>query len=283
MYINILVKVISGWAAFLLGVVYTGAGAASDVDFKFSGKPIYIQSEDIEEDRKKDKWSGRLGLGFEIRPQFLGSDEHQLDLALDFKASYNERIFFENNKVGVLLHKGKLLRAGVLGRAVLGRRDDYVAADLAGLEDVADAFEIGIFAGTSLYKLFLTGELYFDASGVHNGVSGELEGGYTFELSSNLTLTPILGAVWGSSGYMETYFGVGEGESPVFAPYKPDGGLYELYVEAALEQRLSKRWVLKASARISDLRGEAEKSPIIRGAGGSDSQLSTFVAAVWLF
>lgn len=254
-----------------------------DVDFKFSGKPIYIQSEDIEEDRKKDNWSGRLGIGLELRPEFVGSYEHTVDLGLDFKASYKERIFIENNKIGALLHKGKLLRAGILGRAVLGRQDGYVAANLGGLPDVGEAFELGVFAGTSLYKLFLTGEVYFDVSDVHNGFSAELEGGYTFELNSKLTLTPIFGAVWGSSKYMQTYFGVEEGASRLFDSYRPGGGLSELYLEAALEQRLSKRWILKASARLSELQGNAARSPIIRGEGGSTSQLSTFVAAVWLF
>ncbi len=275
-------KIIIGLAGALTGFVVPEV-VASDVDFKFSGKPVYIQSEDIEDDRKKDNWSGRLGVGFEIRPEFLGSDEHQLDLSLDFKASYKDTVFLENNKIGLLLHKGKLLRAGVLGRAVLGRRDDYVAADLAGIADVPEAFELGLFAGTSLYKLFITGEMYFDVSGVHKGFSAELEGGYTFELNSQLTVTPIIGAVWGSNDYMNTYFGVKEGESDRFEPYQPNGGLYELYVETALEQRLSKRWILKASARLSDLRGNAARSPIIRGDGGSNSQLSTFLAAVWLF
>ncbi|MEX0298192.1 MAG: MipA/OmpV family protein, partial [Kordiimonas sp.] len=71
--------------------------------------------------------------------------------------------------------------------------------------------------------------------------------------------------------------------SDSFEAYQAKGGLYELYVETALEQRLSKRWILKASARLSDLRGNAAKSPIVRGAGGSNSQLSAFLAAVWLF
>jgi len=266
-----------------VGVCFSGVVTASDVDFKFSGKPIYIQSDDIEDDRKKDNWSGRLGVGLAIAPQFLGSDEHDISLSLDFKASYKERFFIENNKFGALLHKGKLLRAGILGRGVLGRRNDFVTADLDGLRDVDDAFEIGVFAGTSLYKLFLTGEAYFDVSGVHKGFSIEFEGGYTFELSSDLSLTPILGAVWGSSNYMQTYFGVHENETEIYDAYTANGGLYELYAEAALEQRLSKRWILKASARVSALQGSAARSPIVRGDGGSNGQLSTFVAAVWLF
>lgn len=268
---------------FLLHCSTLVRASSDDVNFKFSGKPVYIQSEEIEDDRKKDKWSGRLGLGLEIAPKFRGANEHDLSLSVDFKASYNDRIFIENNKVGILVHKGKLLRAGVLGRATLGRKDEYVAAELGGLEDVSDAFELGLFAGTSLYKLFLTGEAYFDVSGVHDGFSVELEGGYTFELNSKLTLTPIIGAIWGSQNYMNTYFGVREGESELFGPFQAKGGLYETYIETSLEQRLGKRWILKASARVSELHGSASQSPIVRGEVGSDSQLSTFMGVVWLF
>ncbi|MBV1900687.1 MAG: MipA/OmpV family protein [Kordiimonadaceae bacterium] len=257
--------------------------SASDVDFRFSGKPIYIQSEDIEDDRKKDNWSGRLGIGIEVSPDFLGADGHSSALAFDFKGSYKERIFIENNKFGALLHKGKLLRAGIISRAIFGREQNLVQADLGGLAEVDTAFELGLFAGTSFYKLFLTGEVYVDVSGVHKGFSAELEGGYTFEVNSSLTVTPILGAIWGSGRYMDRYFGVEEGASDIFPAFNPDGGLYEVYLEGAMEQRLSKKWVLKASLRLSDLQGSAEKSPIVRGAGGSNSQVTAFVAVAWLF
>jgi len=263
--------------------LFAGPVEAGDVDFKYSGKPIYIQSDEIEDERKKDNWSGRLGIGLQIAPDFLGAADHPLKIALDFKGSYKDLIFIENNKVGSILYKKRLLRAGIIGRAQLGRRDDLTRANLQGLPDVGDAFELGVFAGTSLYKLFLSAEVYFDVSGVHGGSSVELEAGYTYEMNSLLTITPIIGAVWGSGDYMQTYFGVDTGANTSLESYRASKGLYEIYAEAAIEQRLGKNWLLKGSLRLSDLAGSAAGSPIVRSENGSNEQLSAFFAVVWLF
>jgi len=274
------------WAKFLapLGVCVAAIPvAAKDVDFKYSGQPIYIQSEEIEDERKKDNWSGRLGIGLQIAPDFLGSSEHTLTSAVDFKASYKDIIFIENNKIGSILYKKRLLRAGIIGRASLGRRNDLVLADLQGLPDVNEAFEVGVFAGTSLYKLFLSAEAYFDVSGVHNGANVELEAGYTYEFNSKFTVAPILGAVWGSGDYMQTYFGVDDAVGTSFEPYRASAGFYEVYAEIAMEHRLSKNWLVKGSMRFSDLVGSAENSPIVRSDDGSTDQLSAIFAVVWLF
>lgn len=274
------------WTIIFVSFGLLGAApssSAQDVNLKYSGKPIYIQSEEIEDERKKDNWSGRLGIGLQIAPDFLGSSDHTLTGALDFKASYKDIIFIENNKIGSILYKKRLLRAGIIGRASLGRRNDLVLADLQGLRDVDEAFEVGIFAGTSLYKLFLSAEAYFDVSGVHNGANVEAEIGYTYEFNSKFTVSPILGAVWGSDDYMQTYFGVDDAAGTSFEPYKAGGGFYEMYAEVAMEHRLSKNWLVKGSMRFSDLVGSAAKSPIVRSDDGSTDQLSAFFAVVWLF
>lgn len=261
----------------------TSVNAFDDGNFKYSGKPIYIQSEEIEDERKKDNWSGRLGIGMKIAPDFLGSEAHAVAAAFDFKASYKDLVFIENNKIGSILYRHRLLRAGIIGRASLGRFDDLVLADLQGLPDVGDAFEVGVFAGTSLYKLFLSGEAYFDVSGVHSGTTVEVEAGYTYEFNSKFTVTPILGAVWGSDNYLQTHFGVDEGLNSSFEPYQAEAGFYEVYGEIAMEHRLSKKWLLKGSMRFSDLVGSASQSPIVRSDNGSTDQLSAFFAVVWLF
>lgn len=275
-------RLISLFAA--AGLTWLAAPAhASEPDFKFSGKPIYIQSEEIEDERKKDNWSGRLGVGLRIAPDFLGASQHTMTTAYDFKASYKDLIFIENNKIGSILYRGRLLRAGVIGRASLGRRDDLVLTDLQGLPDVDEAFEVGVFAGTSLYKLFLSAEAYFDVSSVHKGANVEIEAGYTYEFNSKFTATPVLGALWGSDGYMQTYFGVDDGASTSFEPYRASAGFYEYYAEVAMEYRLGKKWLLKGSVRLSDLVGSAEHSPIVSSENGSTDQMSAFFAVVWLF
>ncbi|TNE63045.1 MAG: MipA/OmpV family protein [Alphaproteobacteria bacterium] len=266
-------------AAFL---ATPGRAQAQELGGAFEGKPVYIESREIEEDRKRDNWSGRLGFGFSVLPDFVGADDYRIQPALDLKVAYRDTVFLENNKLGIKLYDHRLLRAGVIGRWTMGRRNDFTPANLSGIADVDDALEIGLFAGTALYKLFLTGEVYVGASKLHHGVTVEIEGGYTFELNSKLRLTPILGASWGSADYIRAYFGVDDGEEP-FPVYQPGAGIYEIYSELSLEQRLGKRWLLKGSLRLSDLQGGAAHSPIVRGEEGNRAQLSTFLGVAWLF
>lgn len=275
--------------AFLLFTAVLSAQlCAQDISLGQAGKPVYLEpeylvSEELEEGRAPDHWRGRFGLGVQVSPDFLGARDHTLDLAVDLKLSYRDTIFIENNKLGIILHKGHLLRAGLISRTEFGRRDDIFRQDIPGLPSVGEAFEIGAFASTSFYKLFLSAEYYTDVSGVHGGAMLEAELGYTFEFNSKLKITPVLGARWGSNDYMQTYFGVPEMENQVYGPYQPNGGLYEWYAEVAGEHRISNKWLVKAGLRMADLVGPAQNSPIIRSEKGSTQQISAVVALVYLF
>lgn len=267
-------------AFFLLWPTVTAA--ANDVDTGFGGRPIYIEADEFEDDRKADSWAGQLGFGISAAPRFLGADEHLASLGFDLKLSYKDRLFLENNRFGAVLYRSRFLRAGVIGRWNLGRIDNGTLTLLDTIPEVDDAFEVGAFAATSLYKLFLTGELYFGASDALKGTSFEVELGYTFEPDSEWRITPIIGAVWGSGRYLDTFFGVPEG-NPDFAAYSPGGSLYESYIELATERRLGKKWLFKGSFRFSELLNSAADSPIVRSEGGSRDQLEAFIGIIWLF
>ncbi|WP_286828453.1 MULTISPECIES: MipA/OmpV family protein [Kordiimonas] len=260
----------------------SGAVFAQDGRLTSPGKPVYVESSEIEEDRKRDDWSGQLGLGYSLAPDFLGADHHGLEPAVLFRASWRDKIFIENNKIGSVLHTSRFLKAGVIGRWNLGRKDDLTLRQATGAEEVNDAFEVGLFAAGSLYKFFLTAELYQGLSSVHKGVNMELEGGYTFELNSRLKLTPILGAHWASKDFMQAFFGVEDGSGD-FAPYRTGAGIYELYGEASAELRLDRNWLLKSSMRLTQLKNGAARSPIVRSDIGSRYQVTGYVGLVWLF
>lgn len=262
-----------GWSPFAV---------ANDVDTGFGGKPIYIQADEFEDEQKADSWAGQLGFGLSVTPRFIGADEHNAGLGFDLQVSYKDRIFLENNRIGALLYRKRFVRAGLIGRWNLGRIDNGSLSLLETIPEVDDAFEIGAFAATSFYKLFLTGEIYFGAGEGLRGTSFEVEAGYTFEPNSELRITPILGAVWGSSRYLDTFFGVPE-DNPEFEAFRPSGGLYESYAELAVERRLGRNWLLKGSFRFSELLNDAKNSPIVRSAAGSRDQLQAFAGIVWLF
>lgn len=255
---------------------------ANDVDAGFGGKPIYIQSDEFEDDRKADSWAGQLGFGMSVAPRFVGAEEHLANLGFDLKISYKDTIFLENNRIGALLYKNRFVRTGAIARWNLGRIDNGSLSLLDTIPEVDDAFELGIFAATSFYKLFLTTEVYFGATDALQGTSIELEAGYTFEPDSNWRITPIMGAIWSSGEYLDTFYGIEPGNAD-FAAYRPDGGLSEAYVELATERRLGKNWLFKGSMRFSELFGGAANSPIVQSSVGSRDQLQAFVGIVWLF
>ncbi|MFC3051285.1 MipA/OmpV family protein [Kordiimonas pumila] len=271
------------WAMLVSTVFLLPVYANDDVDLSFSGKPIYIESEEVEGYRKRDNWNGRLGFGVSYAPDFLGADNHSVYSAFDFKASFRDRIFIENSRFGAVLLKERFLKAGVLGRVKSGRNEDLSETDLAGLPKIKKAFEVGAFAGTSLYKLFLTGELYMDVSNVNRGAAIDLEAGYTFEMNSKFSITPIIGTGWGSANYVKTYFGAPDELMAQYEAYEAKSGFFQYFLETALEYRLGKRWLVKGSLRYARLSGPAVGSPVLESREGSKNQASGFMALVWLF
>ncbi len=271
----------AGLLTVLVGVLSLPA-IANDVDASFGGRPIYIEADEFDDERKADSWAGQIGFGLSMAPRFVGADEHVASLGFDLKVSYKDTIFLENNRIGAVLYRNRFVRAGAIARWNLGRIDTGSLSLLETIPEVDDAFELGGFAAASFYKLFLTTEVYFGVGDELKGTSVEVEAGYTFEPNSQWRITPILGAIWSSGRYLDTFYGVQEG-NPDFAAYRPSGGLAETYVEIATERRLGKNWLFKGSFRFSELLNGAADSPIVQSDAGSRDQLQAFVGIVWLF
>ncbi|WP_417450237.1 MipA/OmpV family protein [Kordiimonas sp.] len=244
-----------------------------------SGQPVYIESVPVDDERRRDDWVGQLGVGLNLSPDFLGAGAQEYSLRADIRLNYKDTFFLENNKIGAVLTSRRFLRAGVIARVQDGRRADLSRAGIAPADAVDDALELGIFAGTSVYKLFLSGEAYWGVSGVHGGMSLEFEAGYLFELNSSFKLVPLIGISIGSPDYMDAYFGVGPNHASL-AAYKPSGGIYELHAELSAEHRIAKNWLLKGSLRASKLKDKAYASPFARD---SRAQARAFLGVVWLF
>ncbi|WP_417461914.1 MipA/OmpV family protein [Kordiimonas sp.] len=266
---------------FLLSYMALAAGPAlaQTVDLGRTGQPVYIESVPVEDERKNDAWVGQVGMSLNLSPRDLGAGEHVSSLGLDVRVSYKDTFFIENNKIGAVVTSRRLLRAGVIARFNDGRRDDLIRPDLNPADELGDAVEIGLFAGTSFYKLFLTAEAYMGTGEVHGGFQVELEGGYLFELNSKFKLVPVIGGTWGSPDYMKAYFGVPRGHER-FPAYRAGGGLYEVHAELSSEHRLAKNWLLKGGIRLSKLKDNAALSPFARE---HRVQARAQLGVVWLF
>ncbi|WP_417457355.1 MipA/OmpV family protein [Kordiimonas sp.] len=262
----------------ILALVATPAFAQT-IDLGRTGQPVYIESVPVEDERKNDAWVGQVGVALNLSPRALGAGEHVTSLGLDLRVSYKDTFFIENNKIGAVLTSRRLLRAGVIARFNDGRRDDLIRPDLGPADEIGDAVEVGLFAGTSLYKLFLTAEAYMGTGEVHDGFQVELEGGYLFEVNSRFKLVPVIGGTWGSPDYMQAYFGVPQGHAR-FPAYRAGGGLYEVHAELSSEHRLAKNWLLKGGVRLSKLKDNAALSPLARE---HRVQARAQIGVVWLF
>ena len=87
---------------------------------------------------------------------------------------------------------------------------------------------------------------------------GDLSGGFGIGV----------GAAFGDGTYMRSNFGVpgsAAGSSPL-AAFTPSGGLYGVDVGFDAMTALSRRWVVFGSMGVSQLRGDARRSPLTQRA-----------------
>ena len=95
---------------------------------------------------------------------------------------------------------------------------------------------------------------------LHFGVSSPL---YT---SPNNTVTLSLTGSWGSSKYMQTYYGVNASQSAAsgFTRYDAGAGIYAWSTNLDWTHKLTQRWSVVAGAGVTQLMGDAADSPIVQ-------------------
>ncbi len=95
---------------------------------------------------------------------------------------------------------------------------------------------------------------------VHFGIASPL---YT---SPENSVTLALTGNWGSSKYMQTYYGVSAAQSAAsgFARHDAGSGIYAYSLNLDWTHKLTSRWSLLAAAGVTQLTGEAGDSPIVQ-------------------
>jgi len=226
----------------------------------------------------------RVGLGGQIRPEYIGADESEWaplwDLAitrgtgpLDFEAP-------DDNFDIKLLSSGGF-SMGPVANIQSGRKDSDVGASVG---KVPTTFEAGAFAQYDLSdSIRLRGEMRRGIGG-HDGFVASLGGDhvwrdgdrYVFSIGPRLLLS--------DARYQRAWFGV----SPqVFAAsglpeYRPSSGPHAVAATSGLTYQLNSDWGLFGYARYERLVGDAAKSPIVRELG-SKNQLSAGVGLTYTF
>lgn len=70
---------------------------------------------------------------------------------------------------------------------------------------------------------------------------------------------------WGSSKYMQTYYGVSDAQSAAsgFARHDAGAGIYAWSMDLDWNHKLTARWRVLAAAGVTQLTGEAGDNPIV--------------------
>jgi outer membrane scaffolding protein for murein synthesis (MipA/OmpV family) len=222
-----------------------------------------------------------IGFGAAVTPDYPGSSDQSIGPTGSF--ALRELVlpggFGFGSASARPVEPGFGLRGGF---RYIGARKASDNPELAGLENVDAAFEIGLGVTqvSQFWRVFA--EARYGVIG-HKGWAGDLGADVIWRVSENTTLLAGPRARFGDRRFVQTYFGVTEAEAAAssFAAYNPSGGLVATGVEFGLQHRFTDAWGLQGRINYDRLQDDAGRSPIV--AQGSRDQWSARLIFTYSF
>ncbi|MCU3714099.1 MipA/OmpV family protein [Enterobacter hormaechei subsp. hoffmannii] len=216
-----------------------------------------------------------LGGGVDVAPRYSGSDKSRVTAAQVVDYAMANGFFISTtrglgygNRVGNLDYSAALsYRAGRKDRDV---SSDSIASGSDYLRGMGDIKGSAVVVPGLGYRVtdWLNAQLQAEVpvserdngEAVHFGIASPL---YT---SPENSVTLALTGSWGSSKYMQTYYGVSAAQSAAsgFARHDAGSGIYAYSLNLDWTHKLTSRWSLLAAAGVTQLTGEAGDSPIVQ-------------------
>ncbi|MFH2742649.1 MipA/OmpV family protein [Enterobacter hormaechei] len=216
-----------------------------------------------------------LGGGVDVAPRYSGSDKSRVTAAQVVDYAMANGFFISTTRgLGYGNRVGNLDYSAALSYRA-GRKDRDVSSDsiasgsdyLRGMGDVKGSAVVVPGLGyriTDWLNVQLQAEVPVserdNGEAVHFGIASPL---YT---SPENSVTLALTGSWGSSKYMQTYYGVSAAQSAAsgFARHDAGSGIYAYSLNLDWTHKLTSRWSLLAAAGVTQLTGEAGDSPIVQ-------------------
>ena len=258
-------RIIVGFFAVAFSLVMATAAHAVGVD-----SPIAI-----------DNVPNIVGVAGGMAPDYQGSRDYRFVGAPFFKFTFwGERyaqLLATELTVNVINHP--VLRFGPSLNYRPGRSDDVDDPVVAKMKNIDDTAEAGAFIGAQFidksdprHRFSATVDFLHDVGDVYNGYNITLSARYWYPFSLPIDLTIGVSTTYADDKYMETYFGVTQGDSarsglPVFSA---SGGIRDVTVSPGLVYHLSKSWHVGAGLRYQRLLSDAQDSPVVKDRGSAD-------------
>jgi outer membrane protein len=226
----------------------------------------------------------RLGLGAQIRPEFIGAKDREVAPLIDIDIARGTNPFrFEapDDSFALPLFASGGFSAGPAANIESSRKDSDVGRPVG---KVPTTFELGAFAQYEASEsLRLRGELLKGIGG-HEGLVGAVGGDYIWRDEDRYVVSVGPRLLFSDGRYQRAYFGLEPAAALAsgLPAYRPDGGLHAVAVASGLSYQFSPRWGMFGFARAERLVGDAAKSPIVRELG-SRNQLSAGLGLSYTF
>ena len=223
-----------------------------------------------------------LGVASGWNPTYTGSDRHKSSFSPVLSVQYGRFRLSSSRGNAVLNHgfddRGSGASATLVERERFnlstslridrgrGASDDRV---LLGLPEVRSTLRGRISAGYVLSERWSANAGWSqDLLGREGGAQLNTSLRYAFNLTPDTKVGMGMGAAFGDGTYMRSHFGVpvsAASSSPLPA-FKPSAGLYGVDLGVDVMTALSRGWVVFGSAGVSQLRGDASRSPLTQRA-----------------
>lgn len=216
-----------------------------------------------------------LGGGVDVAPRYSGSDKSRVSaaqvvdyaMANGFFVSTTRGIGYGNSFGNLDYNAALSYRAGRKDRDVSSDSIASGSDDLLGMGDIKGSAIVVPGLGYRVTD-WLTVQLQAEVpvserdngEAVHFGIASP------FYTSPKNALTLALTGSWGSSKYVQTYYGVNAAQSAAsgFARHDAGSGLYAYSLNLDWTHKLTSRWSLLAAAGVTQLTGDAGDSPIVQ-------------------
>jgi outer membrane protein len=223
-----------------------------------------------------------VGGGIGIVPDYVGSDDFTVGIApmARFQIGGGERyakLTISELTVNVLDNKTWSL--GPLLNYRMGRDDDVDDSVVKRMREIDDSLEVGVFGGWTWIsdqdprnRFGATLAAKQDVSDGHDGYLFDASVRYFHPISRSFVLSLGGSTTYGSSDYMDTYFGVDARDASVtgLSRFSASDGFRDVRFSLMGIQSLSMNWHLAGGIVYSKLLGDASDSPVVDDRGDAN-------------
>ena len=237
---------------------------------------LAISSPALAEDgQDKEDLRIRVGLGGQLKPKFIGSDETHVLPLIDLDLAKGDNPFpFEapDDGFGVRLFSKGGFAIGPAANIQGKRKESDVGAPVG---KVKTTVEVGGFAEYELSDSFRLRADLRKGLGGHDGLVGSIGADYIRRDGDRYVFSIGPRALFSNARFQRAYFGVDSDAALAsgLPNYRPDGGIYAVAAASGLSYQFNPQFGMFGYASYERLVGDAAKSPIIRELG-SRNQLS---------